>query len=62
MNDKNKGEGGLFSNFPNVIKGDLIAHISRYSFTEVRNLFMDVLQKSQSGPPTKLHEEGDALS
>ena len=47
---------GLAFKFPNVLKGGLVAHIIRYSFTEVSGLFMDVLQKIQARPLAKLHD------
>ena len=61
MNGKIKGEGLAF-NYPNVVKGDLVAHISRYSFTEVSGFLMDVFQKVQSRPPAKLHDKCITLS
>ena len=57
VNGKNKRGGGLAYNCPNFVKGDLVAHISRYSFAEVIDFFMDVLQKSQARPQTKLHDK-----
>ena len=53
---------GLEFNLPNVVKWYLVAHVSRYYFTEVRYFFMDVLQKGQAIPPSKIHDHFITLS
>ena len=44
----------LALNDPDVVKGDLVACVSGDSFTEVRYLFMHVLQKVQAGTLDKI--------
>ena len=53
---------GLAFNCPNIVKWDMVAHISRYSSSEVRDLLMYVLQKGRAIPPSKLHDKCITIS